>query len=271
MVKEKGIIELNKFINTNTNSYLNLRIDEIITENLIEPLFKVVLMKDSQNNELNIFSEKEGISFTNLVEFIGEVQLANKNLIINPRITSLMPQYTKILENKLHEEVLNYAEKINSNTIIKDIKESKLVELTKNQQQKLFNDLCASGNKEPIKKMIDFALSGEDEKNNLNGNDIYAGLVKAVENGHLNVVKSILDHEKINNIIDFSTRSSNLINILPYAFEKNKKEILSYIMNDKQYKVSEIEMNYYNRDNADVKRFFRDYKGSLPKVIKIRF
>lgn len=270
MNEEKGIIELNKFINavSSNNTYLNLHIDEIKTADLIEPLFQVVWIKDSQNNELNIFSEKEAVSFNNIVEFIGEIQLANKNLIINSRIKPLMSQYTKILENKLTEDVLNYAEKISINTLIKDIKESKLEDLTKNQQQKLFNDLCICGNESPMRKMIDFALSGKDKKDNLNENDIYVGLANAIENGHLNIVKAILDHEKINNVIDFSNRSSDLKNILPYAFEKDKKEILSYIMNDKQYKVSESEMKYYNHDSVNVKRFLREYKNSLPKVNK---
>lgn len=277
---------LNEFINKNLkNKIKNLMfyIEEVENFYENEPLFKLFI-EDNSDIHLKTYSEEseielknepkkieiridknvELVSLSHIATFIGDLKLFHKDeLNVNYIINPLMPQYKSFLYDKFAKNLLEHAQTINIYDIIKDIKEDKLENLKHNQQKELFMNLCTYGNEAPIKKFIDFTLSEDIEpiisNNKLKKHEILLGIQYAVMKNNLNIVKAVLNHEKINKIIDFSDKTDDLSFIWLYALKEGREEIMSYLMNDKKYQLSKEEINNLRTEHPDVIRFFNTY------------
>lgn len=266
---------LHEFINQNLKKNINnltFHINEVQNDYENEPLFKMFIDDKSTKRELNIFSDTDLVSLSSIINFIGDVKLFHKKeLNVNYIVTPLMPQYRFILEDKLKEGLLAHPQTINSHAIVEDINISKLEELTIEQQKNFFMDLCVYGNNKPIKKFIDFTLSDDvNVKNKLDKSDLLLGLKYAIIENNLNIVKEILDHDKINKIVNFFNKNEDLSEVFSFALKEDKKEILFYIMNDKQYQLSDREINDLRPDHPDVIEFMKDYGHKFSKSNKIK-
>lgn len=238
------------------NNILFVDINEVKVADAKEPHFKLFVMDQSKKREIKVFKELDEINFFEVVRFLAELQISYKNLSLLYEVNPLMPQYKSLLNDKLKKSLSNYVNIVDINETIKDIDEEKIGKLTVHQQNSLFIDLCCCGNAAPLKKLINFSAFSESgtaydiEHAKLpNKSDVIFGLERATSYGHLDVVKSILDNDNFKKIIDFSDKNSDLLTVLTLAATKERKEIISYIMVQKEYKLSEQELNNF-RFNA---------------------
>lgn len=240
----------------NKDTDFAFHIKEVKVKDKYSPMFKLFLINDGKHAEINLFGHKvEGVQLYYISKFIFDLKEGNKDFNITYKIEALMPQYNNMLTNQLEESLEKRHSFLDATKIIKDLHEEKIAQLTVAQQKELFIDLCYAGNEAPIKKLLNFSVisstgKAQDilKKDAFNKFDIIYGIEKATSYGYLDVVKTILENEHVIKAIDFSSTSSDLLTVLDTAIRKERKDVIAYLFNEKEYKLSTGEL-YHLRNN----------------------
>jgi uncharacterized protein len=263
---------IRKKINNNDKDF-PFHIKEVKVKDKYSPMFQLFLMNNGKHCEINLFGHKvEGVQLYYISKFIYDLKEVNKDFNITYKIEALMPQYNNMLTKQLEESLEKRNSFLDATKIIKDLHEDRIAQLTVIQQKELFIDLCYAGNEAPLKKLLDFSVisptgRAQDilKKNAFNKFDIIYGIEKATSYGFFNVVKTILENDNVIRLIDFSNSGSDLLTVLDTAIRKDREDVIAYLFNEKEYKLSTGEL-YHVRNNQKEPAFAEVLKKYEQKI-----
>lgn len=218
-----------------------------------EPLFNLFIQEPNKKHKVKIYENIiNGYSIDDITSFI--IQMQKEKFQVTYTIKSLMPQYESILTTNLEKRLEDRTKKIHITEIIKDFDEIKIQDFTNKQKNDFFLDLCCNGNLPLLQKLLkpNILNPNKTEYEYLNREDIIFALERATSYGHIEIFKELLENDVTSSIIDLSNKNKNFGDVLIWACIKKQTEILSYLLNDKQYKLDSREFKEFKQSFIDL-------------------
>lgn len=279
MLKKKIPQGLDLFVKdkkANNDVELQIYVDEVKAHYGSVPLFNAYVEDRKKKRKVAFYQhEVTGYGLDMIVDFIFDMR--NEGFNVKYEVKTLMPQYQNMISQDIDKSLMKKSCLIEINDVIKDVDENKIGELSVDQQIKLFIDLSCSGNAGALKKVIDFGVLSPNGKahptsgeNSFSRSDIVFALERAASYGHLDVVKEILENNNTAKIVDLYNPENHIRDVIIWGAIKDRKEIISFILDEKQYKLTEHEFNDVCKDLlklglTDIDQYKRKYDSQKIK------